>query len=64
MADNNSAAAATTETRQQQEAMSASERLVDSMNSELTWNFGPTYIEEEQWLDDLSATHQDPPSGV
>jgi hypothetical protein len=50
--------------RQQQEAASALERVVDSVNSEMTWDFGPTYIEEEPWPGDLSATHQDPPSGV
>jgi len=50
--------------RQQQEAVSALEREVDSVNTEMTWDFGPTYIEEEPWPGDLSATHQDPPSGV
>jgi hypothetical protein len=64
MAGNNSAAASATASRQQQEAVSTRERLVDNMNSELTWDFGPTYIEEEPWPGDLSATHQDPPSSV
>ena len=64
MAGNNSAAASATASRQQQETVSTRERLVDSMNSELTWDFEPTYIEEEPWPGDLLATHQYPPSGV
>jgi hypothetical protein len=42
--------------RQQQLEAQEVERAVDSVNTEMTWDSGPTYIEEEPWPGDLSAT--------
>jgi hypothetical protein len=50
--------------RQQQKEASVVERAVDSVNTEMIWDSGPTYIEEEPWPGDLSATNQGHPSGV
>jgi hypothetical protein len=50
--------------RQQQKEASVVERAVDSVNTEMIWDSGPTYIEEEPWPGDLSATNRGHPSGV
>jgi hypothetical protein len=50
--------------RQQQMEAPVAERAMDSVNTEMIWDSGPTYIEEEPWPGDLSATNQDHQSGV
>ena len=44
--------------RQQQLEAQEAERTMDSMNNEMIWDSGPTYIEEEPWPGDVSATNQ------
>jgi hypothetical protein len=50
--------------RQQQLEAQEAERAMDSVNTEMIWDSGPTYIEEEPWSGDLSATNQGHQSGV
>jgi hypothetical protein len=50
--------------RQQQLEAQEAEHAVDSVNTEMIWDSRPTYIEEESWLGDLSATNQGHQSGV
>jgi len=43
-------------TRQKQVEMTEVEGTTDKLNDEMMWDMGPTYIEEEPWPGDLSAT--------
>jgi hypothetical protein len=49
-------AKANSATRQQQVDMTEAEGAVDNVKDEMIWDTGPTYIEEEPWPGDLSAT--------
>jgi hypothetical protein len=42
--------------RQRQEEMTDAEGAADKVKDEVIWATGPTYIEEEPWPGDLSAT--------
>ena len=43
-------------TRQKQVEMTEVEGTADRLNDEMMWDTGPTYIEEEPWPGDLTAT--------
>jgi ElaB/YqjD/DUF883 family membrane-anchored ribosome-binding protein len=43
-------------TQQRQEEMTEVEDATDKLKDEVIWDTGSTYIEEEPWLGDLSAT--------
>jgi hypothetical protein len=43
--------------RQQQEEMTDAEGAADNVKGEVIWAMGQTYIEEEPWPGDLSATY-------